>query len=121
MGSSRRHCNAVPDPAAEDNVIRVVLADGVDVDLESLRRNLYASSSYGICGKATIGNALAAAPPLDDPARFAPDYVYALPDKLEAAQTVFKVTGGLHSSRPVFAGSRARGRARGRGPAQRRR
>jgi FdhD protein len=95
---SARHCTSAASPEAVDNVLRVVLAPGVEVDLEALRRNLYASSSCGICGKATIENALAAAAPLDDPARFAPGFFYALPAALEAAQAVFADTGGLHAA-----------------------
>ena len=57
-------------PDASENVLRVLLAPGVQVDLDALRRNLYASSSCGICGKATIANALASAPPLADESRF---------------------------------------------------
>ena len=63
---SVRHCRAVADPDASENVVRVLLAAGVEVDLDALRRNLYASSSCGICGKATIANALVSAPPLED-------------------------------------------------------
>jgi FdhD protein len=79
---SVRHCRQARDPASAENVVRVVLGDGVRVDLEALRRNLYASSSCGICGKATLENALASAPALDDSSRFAPDFFYALPDRL---------------------------------------
>ncbi len=93
-----RHCSVVSDPEAEDNVIRVTLADGVAVDLERLRRNLFASSSCGICGKATIENALAAGPPLADPTRVPLETLYALPDRLRAAQAVFDETGGLHGA-----------------------
>jgi formate dehydrogenase assembly factor FdhD len=67
---SVRHCREARTPEAADNVVRVALADGVRVDWEALRRNTYASSSCGVCGKATIENALACAPALDDPARF---------------------------------------------------
>ncbi len=95
---SIRHCNELPDPAAEDNVIRAILAPRVSVDLESLRRNLYASSSCGICGKATIENALAVAPPLDDDIRFEAGFFYDLPQRLERAQPVFAQTGGLHAA-----------------------
>lgn len=95
---SVEHCTVVPDPEAEENVIRVRLRDGVDLDLERLRRNLYASSSCGVCGKATLENALQVAAPLDDDQRFSPKVLYALPDKLRAAQEVFDETGGLHAA-----------------------
>lgn len=93
-----RHCNVVPDPEAEENVARVTLAEGVAVDFERLRRNLFASSSCGVCGKATIENALATAPPIEDPARVTPELLYALPDRLREGQAVFDETGGLHAA-----------------------
>jgi len=95
---SVRHCRAVPDPDASDNVIRALLAPGVGIDLDALRRNLYASSSCGICGKATIANALASAPPLADESRFASSFFPPLPARLRAAQTAFALTGGLHAA-----------------------
>jgi len=95
---SVRHCRQARDPASADNVVRVVLGDGVRVDLEALRRNLYASSSCGICGKATLDNALASAPPLDDASRFPPDFFYALPERLARAQVTFAETGGVHGA-----------------------
>jgi FdhD protein len=96
--ASVRHAPATGDPDAEDNAIQVVLAPGVEVDLDALRRNLYASSSCGICGKATLENALRDAPPLDDPARFPPAFFHGLPERLGAAQPVFASTGGLHAA-----------------------
>jgi FdhD protein len=95
---SVRHCREARSPDAAENVVRAVLADGVRVDLEALRRNLYASSSCGICGKATLDNALAAAAPLEDAARFAPEFFYALPGRLARAQAVFAETGGVHGA-----------------------
>jgi len=96
--TSARHCRQVSDPDASENVIRVVLAPGVCVDLDALRRNLYASSSCGICGKATIANALASAPPLTDESRFDTAFFPPLPQRLQAAQPAFAVTGGLHAA-----------------------
>jgi FdhD protein len=93
-----RYCSVVTDPEAEENVVNVTLREGVEVDFEALRRNLFASSSCGVCGKATIENALAVAPPLDDPARFAPAFFRGLADRLLAAQPVFARTGGLHAA-----------------------
>jgi FdhD protein len=96
--ASVRHSRAVSDPDASENVIRVVLAPGVAVDLDALRRNLYASSSCGICGKATIANALASAPPLADESRFDTAFFPPLPERLKAAQPAFAATGGLHAA-----------------------
>ncbi len=96
--ASIRHCSVALDPEAEDNVIQIVLRPGVEVDLEALRRNLYASSSCGICGKASIENALRSAPPLDDDAVFRADFFPPLPDRLRSAQAVFARTGGLHAA-----------------------
>ncbi len=95
---SVRHCSEARDPAAEDNVVRVTLRPGLRPDLERLRRNLFASSSCGVCGKATLENALAAAPPLDDPTRVAAPVLLALPERLRSAQHVFDETGGLHAA-----------------------
>ena len=86
------------DPGSEDHVLRAVLAPDVVVDLDALRRNLFASSSCGVCGKATIENALAHAPPLDDPARFEASFFHPLPEALRAHQAVFDQTGGLHAA-----------------------
>jgi len=91
-------CSVVAHPEAEGNVVRALLRDGVALDLERLRRNLYASASCGICGKATLENALATASPLDDPARFAPSFFVGLPERLRAAQAGFERSGGLHAA-----------------------
>lgn len=95
---SVRPCGEVTEPAAEDNVVRAILGEGLRVDLERLRRNLFASSSCGVCGKATIEAALEAAPPLEDAAHFEAELLYVLPERLRGAQPVFDATGGLHGA-----------------------
>lgn len=95
---SVRPCPEARTPDAAGNVMQAVLRPGVAVDLESLRRNLYASSSCGVCGKATLENALAAAPPLDDPACFDAAFFAGLPAALGRAQPAFARTGGLHAA-----------------------
>jgi FdhD protein len=90
------HCDTVPDPEAEENVMDVKLRAGVFVNIERLRRNLYASSSCGVCGKATLENVLSVAPPLDDDACFSAELLYGMPERLRLAQEVFERTGGLH-------------------------
>lgn len=95
---SVRHCTTVEAPEAEDNVMQVVLAADFEVDLARLRRNLYASSSCGICGKATIENVLDSAPAIDDDSIVEAQALHGLPDALRAAQKVFDLTGGLHAA-----------------------
>ncbi|MFN2427669.1 MAG: formate dehydrogenase accessory sulfurtransferase FdhD [Candidatus Binatia bacterium] len=96
---SIRHCSTTTSPEAEDNIVRVILAPHVEIDLAALRRNIYASSSCGICGKATIENALAAAPPLThDPSRFAAERIRTFVARLAEGQEVFRSTGGLHAA-----------------------
>lgn len=95
---SLRHCNDAPGPDAEGNVVRVTLRPGIRPDLERLRRNLFASSSCGVCGKATLENALASAAPLADPLRMHASVLTELPERLRATQPVFDETGGLHAA-----------------------
>ena len=95
---SLHHCTRVPHPEAEDNIMQVRLKRGLVVDLERLRRHCYASSSCGVCGKATIDNALAMAAPLADRAVVDVATLYGLPAKLMASQHGFTRTGGLHAA-----------------------
>jgi FdhD protein len=96
--ASVRHSTLAENPDAADNVLRVRLRDGVTVDWQRLKRNLYASASCGVCGKATIAGVLADAPPLDDPARFRASLFPGLVDRVRAAQEGFSETGGLHAA-----------------------
>lgn len=93
-----RHCSLAPEPEAADNVVRATLAPGVSVDLDALRRNLYASASCGVCGKASIESAMQTAPPLEDATSFPRDFFAALPRRLREGQAVFEETGGLHAA-----------------------
>ena len=95
--ASLHHASA-GDAERADNVVRAMLAPGVRFDADTLRRNLFASSSCGVCGKASLEQALATAPPLADPARFSAAFVASLPERLRAAQPVFAATGGLHGA-----------------------
>jgi FdhD protein len=95
---SIRHCSVTESPEADGNVIRALLREGVEVDLERLRRNLFANASCGICGKAAIENLLATGARLDDPLRLPGAFFLALPPRLRAGQDGFARTGGLHAA-----------------------
>jgi FdhD protein len=104
--ASVRHCRVSPDPDGDGNVVQVVFPEGAEPDLERLRRNLYATSSCGVCGKASIEVALRTAPPLEDDVRLPPGFFYPLPDRLGAAQQGFAASGGLHAAGLFDAGGR---------------
>ncbi len=84
----------------DENRVRVVFRDHVRLDLQSLERHFYTTSSCGVCGKTSL-EALA----VSDRIRLAsgvpilpPEILLQLPDRLRAAQPVFDRTGGLHAA-----------------------
>jgi FdhD protein len=84
---------------SKQNIVRVDLAAEVAVNLESLQRNFYTTSSCGICGKASLLALRTVCPPRT-PNRFRIDaqILYHLPERLRAFQGVFDRTGGLHGA-----------------------
>lgn len=74
------------------------LAAGVVVDSEQFRRNLYTTSSCGVCGKASIDAVMVAARPAPDGPALTDELVLSLPTELAARQLVFDETGGLHGA-----------------------
>jgi FdhD protein len=82
------------------NAVRVALQPGVEVDLSRLERHFYATSSCGVCGKASL-DAVQVCPsvrcavgePVVESAM-----ICSLPARLRAAQEVFDRTGGLHAA-----------------------
>jgi FdhD protein len=81
------------------NIADVTLTPGVIVT-PGARRNFLTTSACGICGKTSIEDicVLPHAPLAADTARFAPEMLAALPDRLRDAQRVFSRTGGLHAA-----------------------
>lgn len=89
--------------AIEGNVINVFLNPRVTYDESKLTRHVFASSSCGICGKASIDAILAGFEPLSTPvegrcAAIPADSLAALPDRLRDRQPAFGRTGGLHAA-----------------------
>jgi FdhD protein len=89
-----------PCPAAETpgNVLNVFLKAGAAVDLQKLTRHVFASSSCGICGKASIDTVHQHFAAVNSIVRLAPSVLLALPDKLRKSQSTFDRTGGLHAA-----------------------
>lgn len=84
---------------AEQNIVRVELKPNIEVNLQSLERHFYATSSCGICGKASI-EAIEQKCPILPKTDFkvSAEYIRTLPKILEKNQVFFKHTGGLHAA-----------------------
>ncbi|MFG3344473.1 formate dehydrogenase accessory sulfurtransferase FdhD [Streptomyces sp. NPDC048018] len=96
------YCAGAKDDGSNTyNVVDVQLAPGVVVPDITLERNVYTTSSCGLCGKASLDAVRTTARfPIADtpPVRLTPALLAALPDRLRAAQRVFDRTGGLHAA-----------------------
>jgi FdhD protein len=91
-----RYC-ADPGPAEQErNVVTVDLRGPFDAT--RLRRNFYATSSCGVCGKAAIEQVEVACRPLPDGPSVRASTVRGLAARLRAAQRTFERTGGLHAT-----------------------
>jgi FdhD protein len=88
------------DPEQRYNIVNVELRAGsVVADPARFERHFTMSSSCGVCGRAQLDSLrdLGIAPIEDDlraPARL----LYALPERMRAAQRLFASTGGLHAA-----------------------
>ena len=80
------------------NVLNVLLAPEVMVDFERLTRHVFASSSCGICGKATIESVMSQFAPIRSDLVLDADLFAEMPDRMRAAQATFDRTGGLHAA-----------------------
>jgi FdhD protein len=87
-----------PENGSKSNTIEVDLT-GSSFDPQQLKRNFFAASSCGICGKASIDAIrLRGLRPLDQGFRIEAELLCQLPEKLRAEQAVFSRTGGLHAA-----------------------
>ena len=95
---------ATADGSNTYNVVDVSTAADVVLPDITLERNVYTTSSCGLCGKASLDAVRTTARwAIDDgpdapPVRLAPELLASLPDRLRASQQVFDRTGGLHAA-----------------------
>jgi FdhD protein len=75
------------------NVINVFLAPGVVIDFAQLTRHVFASSSCGLCGKATIEAVHRHFDPLQSTVQVASRVILGLPGQLSQSQEVFAALG----------------------------
>ncbi|MFE6895206.1 formate dehydrogenase accessory sulfurtransferase FdhD [Streptomyces sp. NPDC057694] len=92
---------ATADGSNTYNVVDVRAAPGIELPDFTLERNVYTSSSCGLCGKASLEAVRTTThwPMADTPRlRVEPGLLASLPDRLRASQRVFDRTGGLHAA-----------------------
>ncbi|MGB0403323.1 MAG: formate dehydrogenase accessory sulfurtransferase FdhD [Salibacteraceae bacterium] len=93
------HCETVEKEEEKGNVIKVNLKPDIEFDFTKQERHFYTSSSCGVCGKASIEsvNQNCSVIPNDN-FKVNASEIKKLTTALEAEQTVFKYTGGIHAS-----------------------
>ena len=80
-----------------DQVINVTLKNPQAFDPAKLTRNVFSSSSCGVCSKATIEAVRQSFPRIDDDCRIKAETLLQLPKFLRERQETFNQTGGLHA------------------------
>jgi FdhD protein len=91
------HC-ATDDADSALNIVNVNPDDPSLVDPERWRRNFYATSSCGICGKASIDAIRQEAAPIESDASISSAGLQHMEKTLRSEQDVFSRTGGLHAA-----------------------
>lgn len=83
---------------APENTLNVFLGPTVQVNFDQLTRHVFATSSCGLCGKASIEAVHQHFPPVTARVRVKLQTLTRLPSKMRAAQRTFARTGGLHAA-----------------------
>ena len=89
------HCRSGNAP---ENTLNVFLAPRTGVDFKRLTRHVFASSSCGLCGKASIEAVHQHFAPATEAPAVSAEILSALPEKMRRAQKTFARTGGLHAA-----------------------
>lgn len=84
----------------DDNTVNVIPAAGVVIQPEKMDRNFYATSSCGVCGKASVASIAATSRyvPPQGKVQVPWSVLTQLNDQLAGVQKTFELTGGLHAS-----------------------
>jgi FdhD protein len=90
------YCDTLPGEEQQYNIVSVTLNRPFDFD--RLKRNFYATSSCGVCGKAALDDIEVRCAPVAAGTMVAWETLLALPGALRRAQKVFERTGGLHAA-----------------------
>lgn len=89
------HCKEI---AGKENVVNVLPDPAIDLDLARLTRHVFASSSCGLCGKASIDSIHQHFPPIAGGCVISEQLLAQIPGVMRAEQSAFARTGGLHAA-----------------------
>ena len=94
-----RYCT-LPEEEQWYNVVTIDLGREADFDPETFRRQVYISSSCGICGRTALDRVrrLGLAPLPEGDVGWPAETLTGLADRLRAHQSAFARTGGLHAT-----------------------
>jgi FdhD protein len=90
------YCDNLPGEDQQYNIVSVTLTGPFDADL--VKRNFYATSSCGVCGKAALDDIEVRCAPVAEGPEVTGDVLLSLPEALRKGQKVFDRTGGLHAA-----------------------
>jgi FdhD protein len=93
--ATMRYCGLEEPVEQRFNVVTVELRR--PFELGGLLRNFAATSSCGVCGKASIDQVEVRAEPVSPGPVVDPSLLESLPDLLREGQVLFEATGGLHA------------------------
>lgn len=85
--------------SADENRVLVILKEGIEPVLANTARNFYATSSCGVCGKASIDAIVTNSQYRDNNTsiKISASVFYHLQNELRKQQKVFEETGGIHA------------------------
>ncbi|PWK27088.1 FdhD protein [Arcicella aurantiaca] len=97
---SIKYCTDLGRQESSENIVRVELKSEIEVNLSGLERNFYATSSCGICGKASIESIEKLGCPNIPIQNNLINHavIFRLSKVLQEQQRVFQYTGGLHAA-----------------------
>ena len=82
-----------------ENIVKIYLQEGVQVELQSVERNFYTTSSCGVCGKASIEAITTKTQyKIDHKAELKDEVLFTLKATLAEQQSLFSATGGIHAA-----------------------
>ncbi len=89
-----------PCPASDhpENTLNAFLSSSAQVDFAQLTRHVFASSSCGLCGKASIEAVHQHFSPIDSAPTVSAGVLAELPERMRKSQRHFARTGGLHAA-----------------------